>query len=84
MPAAPPPGEAPLINACYSLIAPDYGISVTEVYRINGDRIAAVQQAGGTSALAAGPDTRRAESEYARSLYRNLVRDSFGSDAAPG
>ncbi|ROO29915.1 cytochrome C [Salinisphaera orenii MK-B5] len=82
--AGEPPGEAPLINACYSLVAPDYGISVTEVYRINGDRIAAVQQAGGTSALAAGPDTRRAESEYARSLYRNLVRDSFGSGAAPG
>ncbi|MFC3103305.1 FCSD flavin-binding domain-containing protein [Salinisphaera aquimarina] len=70
--------ETKMINACYSLVAPDYGISVTEVYALNGDSIAAVQNAGGISALAADETTREAESEYARSWYRNIVHDSFG------
>ena len=70
--------DTKMINACYSLVAPDYGISVTEVYSLNGDSIAAVQQAGGISALAADTDTRREESEYARSWYQNMVKDSFG------
>lgn len=72
------PADTHMINACYSLVAPDYGISVTEVYALNGDSIAAIQQAGGISALAAGTATRRQESEYARSWYQNMVRDSFG------
>ncbi|MES1925965.1 NAD(P)/FAD-dependent oxidoreductase [Salinisphaera sp. T31B1] len=72
------PADTQMINACYSLVAPDYGISVTEVYALNGDSIAAIQQAGGISALAADAATRQAESEYARSWYQNMVHDSFG------
>ncbi|MES1940892.1 Twin-arginine translocation pathway signal [Salinisphaera sp. T5B8] len=71
-------GETKLINACYSLVAPDYGISVTEVYRVDGDRLAALANAGGISALAADANTREAEADYARSWYHNIVRDSFG------
>ncbi|MES1928795.1 sulfide dehydrogenase (flavocytochrome), flavoprotein subunit [Salinisphaera dokdonensis CL-ES53] len=76
--AGEPVTDTRMINACYSLVAPDYGISVTEVYTLNGDTIAAIQNAGGISALAADEATREAESDYARSWYQNIVRDSFG------
>lgn len=72
------PTDTTMINACYSLVTPDYGISVVDMYKLNGDRIAAIQNAGGISALAAGSATRKAESEYARSWYQNIVHDSFG------
>lgn len=70
--------ETKMINACYSLIAPDYGISVTEVYALNDGKIAAIQDAGGISPLAADTATRKKESEYARSWYHNIVHNSFG------
>jgi len=76
--AGEPVADTRMINACYSLVAPDYGISVTEVYTLNGDTIAAIQNAGGISALAAHAPTREAEADYARSWYHNIVRDSFG------
>lgn len=67
-----------LINACYSLVAPDHGISVTAVYDLNGDRLAAMPGAGGLSPLAASADTRTAEADAARTWYRNIIADSFG------
>lgn len=76
--AGEPVADTRMINACYSLVAPDYGISVTEVYTLNGDTIAAIQIAGGISPLAADKATREAEADYARSWYHNIVRDSFG------
>lgn len=76
--AGEPVADTRMINACYSLVAPDYGISVTEVYALNGNTIAAIQNAGGISALAADDASRAAESDYARSWYQNIVRDSFG------
>lgn len=76
--AGEPVVDTRMVNACYSLVAPDYGISVTEVYELNGDTIATIQNAGGISALAADAVTREAESDYARSWYQNIVRDSFG------
>ena len=76
--AGEPVAETRLINACYSLVAPDYGISITEVYRLDGDTLAALANAGGISALAADRQTRAAEADYARAWYENIVRDSFG------
>ena len=76
--AGEPAVETKLINACYSLVAPDYGISITEVYRLDGDTLAAIANAGGISALAADSQTRAAEADYARAWYQNIVRDSFG------
>jgi hypothetical protein len=65
--AGEPAAETRLINACYSLVAPDYGISVTEVYTLDGNTLTAIANAGGISALAADPTTRAAEADYARS-----------------
>ncbi len=65
-------------NTCYSLVAPDYGISVAAVYRVDNGAISAVPGAGGVSPLDAGADFRRREANYARAWYASISRDSWG------
>ena len=48
-----------LINTCYSLVAPDYGISVAGVYRPPNGLLADVEGAGGVSPLDAPPRVPR-------------------------
>ena len=43
------PAAPKLINTCYSLVAPDYGISVAGVYQPSGGQLADVPGAGGVS-----------------------------------
>jgi sulfide dehydrogenase [flavocytochrome c] flavoprotein subunit len=72
--------EPPLpsyINTCYSIIAPDYGISVAAVYRLEYDKIVAVEGAGGTSPLNASAWERKMEATYARSWFDNITADIF-------
>lgn len=66
-----------LMNTCYSLVAPDYGISVAAVYQVVNDAIAVVPGAEGVSPLDAPDETRALEAEYARSWYANITADSF-------
>jgi len=73
--------EPPLpsyINTCYSIIAPDYGISVAAVYRLENGKIVAVEGAGGTSPLNASAWERKMEATYARSWFDNITADIFG------
>ena len=73
--------EPPLpsyINTCYSIIAPEYGISVAAVYRLENGKIVAVPGAGGTSALDASAWERKMEATYARSWFDNITADIFG------
>jgi sulfide dehydrogenase [flavocytochrome c] flavoprotein subunit len=63
------------VNTCYSLIAPDYGISVAAVYRLSGDGIVGVKGAGGVGPRDAPRSTRRMESIYARGWYKSIVAD---------
>lgn len=66
-----------LMNTCYSLVAPDYGISIAAVYRVVDDKIVTVEGSSGVSPLDA-PDTIRAlEAEYAKSWYTNITADTF-------
>jgi sulfide dehydrogenase [flavocytochrome c] flavoprotein subunit len=66
-------------NTCWSLIAPDYGISAASVYTIGPEgRIIEVPGAGGTSPEDAPPEVRRREALYARAWYENITRDTFG------
>jgi sulfide dehydrogenase [flavocytochrome c] flavoprotein subunit len=70
--------EAHWLNTCYSLITPQYGISVTGVYKLNAEHtIEAVKGAGGLSPLK-DPDGPGLEAAYAQSVYHTLVKDSFG------
>jgi sulfide dehydrogenase [flavocytochrome c] flavoprotein subunit len=67
-----------LTNTCYSLITPDYGISVAGVYGIGPDgAIVDVQGAGGISPADASLETRKREAVYGISWYDNIVSDTF-------
>ncbi len=67
-----------LINTCYSLVAPGYGISVAGVYRPANGQLTDIDGAGGTSALDAAPGVRAQEAAYAEAWYRTATREAFG------
>jgi len=68
-----------LTNTCYSLIAPDYGISVAGVYGIGPEgAIVDVQGAGGVSPADASLEARKREAVYGLSWYANITSDTFG------
>ncbi|MGL4312623.1 MAG: NAD(P)/FAD-dependent oxidoreductase, partial [Sphingomonas sp.] len=69
-------GEPPpvrLINTCYSLVAPDYGISVAGVYRPANGLLADIEGAGGTSPLDAPREQRNAEARYAEAWFQTIT-----------
>ena len=66
------------MNTCYSLVGPDYGISVADVYRVAEGRIAAVPGAGGVSPLGADPAFRAAEARFAAGWYDAITEDIWG------
>jgi NADPH-dependent 2,4-dienoyl-CoA reductase/sulfur reductase-like enzyme len=74
--------EAPapsLINTCYSLVGPDYGISVADVYRLGAEgKLEAVQGAGGVSPTGASAEFRAQEADYARGWYASMMADLYG------
>ena len=74
-----PPGEMFYHNTCYSLIAPEYGISINSMFRYEEQRIKLAQKAGGLSPLRAAPGVRRAEANHARAWYRSINLDTFGA-----
>lgn len=65
------------VNTCYSLVAPDYGISVAAVYHLKDGKIAAVEGAGGVSPADADAQFRKREALYAEGWYANITADSF-------
>jgi NADPH-dependent 2,4-dienoyl-CoA reductase/sulfur reductase-like enzyme len=70
------PTSPKLINTCYSLVAPDYGISVAGVYTPAGGQLAEV--AGGVSPAAAPRATRAAEAVLAEAWFRTITAEVFG------
>ncbi|WP_430395060.1 FAD-dependent oxidoreductase [Enterovirga aerilata] len=72
------PATPKLINTCYSLVAPGYGISVAGVYRPRNGLLADVEGAGGTSPLEAPRQTRELEAAYAEAWFRTITADVFG------
>ena len=72
------PGTASYANACYSLIAPDYGISVVAVYRLADDRSKIVKLAGGLTPADASAEARKREVQYAYSWFNNMTAEMFG------
>ena len=73
-----PPAFPKLINTCYSLVAPGYGISVAGVYRPANGLLTDVEGAGGTSPLDAPPEVRALEAAYAESWYGTITAEIFG------
>lgn len=71
--------EPSYVNTCYSLVGPDYGISVAAVYGYSADRgIYKVKGSGGVSPMDADAEFREKESRYARGWYASITSDSFG------
>lgn len=70
--------EAPAFaNTCYSLIAPKYGISVANVYRVTDKGLVAAD-GGGVSPTGAPDQFRSQEATYGEGWYESITRDMFG------
>jgi len=72
------PEEPRLINTCYSLVAPDYGISVAGVYRPKDGVLVDIEGAGGVSQIEAPRSTRSAEASYADGWFKTITTEVFG------
>jgi sulfide dehydrogenase [flavocytochrome c] flavoprotein chain len=72
------PSTPKLINTCYSLVAPDYGISVAGVYQPTNGQLADVPGAGGVSPQDAPRATRAAEAVLAEAWFRTITAEVFG------
>lgn len=67
------------VNTCYSLVGPQYGISIAAVYRLGEDgQLAGIKGAGGLSPAVATPLQRSQEAGYAQGWYKSITADSFG------
>lgn len=73
-----PVGEAAFVNTCYSLIGPQYGISVAGVYRPTDKGITEVPGSGGVSPKDATAEFRAAEARYASGWYASITADTWG------
>jgi sulfide dehydrogenase [flavocytochrome c] flavoprotein subunit len=72
------PVEPRLINTCYSLVAPDYGITVAGVYRPDKGQLADIAGAGGVSPVEADAAFRAQEAVYAEGWFRTITAETFG------
>lgn len=70
--------EPSYVNTCYSLVGPEYGISVAAVYRLQDGKIEGVKGSGGVSPKEASADFRMKEARYAEGWYRSIMGDIFG------
>ena len=62
-------------NTCYSLLAPDYGISVAGVYRAEQGRLVDLPHSVGVSPLDAPPAHRAAEARHGAAWYAAISAD---------
>jgi NADPH-dependent 2,4-dienoyl-CoA reductase/sulfur reductase-like enzyme len=72
------PQEPRLVNTCYSLIEPGYGISVAGVYRPVNGVLTDVEGAGGVSPADATRDFRALEADYADAWFKTITGEVFG------
>ena len=77
--AGKPPAEASFANTCYSLIAPEYGISVAGVYRVEGGKLIETKGSGGVSPRDANDDFRKLEAQYGTAWYNAIAQDTWGT-----
>src|SRR6266852_2347905 len=72
------PDEPKLINTCYSLLAPDYGISVAGVYRPADGQLKEVEGSGGVSPANAPSSFRAQEATFANGWFNTITAEVFG------
>ena len=72
------PDQAKLINTCYSLVAPDYGISIAGVYQAADGQLKEVEGSGGVSPIDAPSTTRALEARLADGWFKTITEEVFG------
>ena len=75
------PIEPRLINTCYSLVAPDYGISFAEVFKPANGMLVDVEGAAGSSPVDAPARGSRARGAVRRRLVQDDHRARCSDDA---
>jgi len=73
-----PPLRTKLLNTCYSLVAPGYGISIAGVYEPGEKLIESIEGAGGISPIHASSDFRRKEADYGTDWFQTITEQVFG------
>ncbi|MEM9623378.1 MAG: NAD(P)/FAD-dependent oxidoreductase [Pseudomonadota bacterium] len=73
-----PPLSSTLANTCYSLVSPQYAISIAGVYQADETSWRPVPGAGGTSPLTADPAVRLQEANYADSWFSVVTNEVYG------
>ncbi|MBK1733860.1 cytochrome C [Halorhodospira abdelmalekii] len=69
--------EPTKVNTCYSLLAPDWGVTVAAVYKYEEGEIRSVEGAGGLSPEGASRDFRLREADFAPAWYAAITQDIF-------
>lgn len=72
------PGTPKFVNTCYSLVGPDYGISVAMVYGFDGSKITKIKGSGGLSPSGSAKEFHEREALYADGWYRSISQDIWG------
>jgi NADPH-dependent 2,4-dienoyl-CoA reductase/sulfur reductase-like enzyme len=72
------PDDPRLINTCYSLVAPDYGITVAAVYRPMNGQLVEVMGSAGTSRPDAPKSVREQEAKLGDGWFRTVTSEMFG------
>jgi NADPH-dependent 2,4-dienoyl-CoA reductase/sulfur reductase-like enzyme len=72
------PSESRMLNTCYSLVGPDYGITVVNVYRTASGALTEVPGSGGVSPADANADFRKSEAIYAEAWFRTITSEVWG------
>jgi sulfide dehydrogenase [flavocytochrome c] flavoprotein subunit len=72
------PSPQVLSNTCYSLVTPDWGISVTAVHGNPSSGITTPQGSGGVSPAGRDDAFRKQEAAYARAWYTSITKDAWG------
>jgi sulfide dehydrogenase [flavocytochrome c] flavoprotein subunit len=72
------PGTPSWVNTCYSIVAPEDGISVAMVYNLVDGKVAKVEGSGGLTPMDSSPADRAREVQYAHSWFNNITHDIFG------
>lgn len=66
------------VNTCYSLLAPDYGISVAAVYDFVDGKIVKVKEGGGVSPMNATRGERMQEAMFTDGWYKSITNEVWG------
>lgn len=72
------PDKAKYVNTCYSLVGPEYGISIAGVYEVSNGKLTEVKGSGGVSPKSADAAFRHREAEYGSAWYHAITQDTWG------